>query len=424
MDFPLPNFGYPSVYQCFYAIALEQTRACPNNCVFCAFARAGHEHVTMSKDDLCYVLNMFPKFSGTVIFSSGEVLTLKDLPDRIGLVKQAWPDCHLILKTTFNLPHDKKYIQDLLMGTDSMTISCYGHTPEDYAKIHGSNRFPVLEQNLAILGSLPAEMTDKITLRYFDNAGILFNVKAADEKREKFLSAAQKKGIKKFDLNQHFRWNPPKPVDGHALWDLPYPCDVVWGGRAGTLNVLYNLDVAPCCMTRDAIVLGNLRKNTLEEIFTGETYTAFRRAWWEMRPGDIPVCNTCQWYQPSDWRDELARMAAWQARDVRGRKAVFWGAGEAYRAYKSFFADCEPVAMLVESQEREREVDGIPLYHPADFLPTLTEPLPLVIFAMPEASPKILHKLKEDYAFYKPEKLIICPANAHIVPPVEPFFQD
>ncbi len=43
---------------------------------------------------------------------------------------------------------------------------------------------------------------------------------------------------------------------------------------------------------------------------------------------------------------------------------------------------------------------------------------------MPEASPKILRKLKEEYAFYTPSKLIICPANAHIVPPVEPFFQD
>ena len=173
------------------------------------------------------------------------------------------------------------------------------------------------------------------------------------------------------------------------------------------------------------LVLGNLRKQTLEEIFTGDTYRFFYEKWRNMRPGDIPYCNTCQFYSGAS-QPELARMAAWQARDVRGQKAVFWGAGEAYRAYKSFFADCEPVAMLVESQEREREreIDGIPLYHPDDFLPTLTEPLPLVIFAMPEASPKILRKLKEEYAFYTPSKLIICPANAHIVPPVEPFFQD
>ncbi len=344
------------MYDQFSTILLEQTRFCPNNCVFCAYAKVGHEQVTMSREDLSYILAMFPKFSGEVDFTSGEVLTLKDLPERIALVKQAWPDCQLNITTTFNLPHDKNYIQDLfLMGMDSMMISCYGHTPEDYAKIHGSHRFSILEQNLAVLGSLPAEMTDKVTLRYFDNAGMLFNVKAADEKREKFFSTARKIGINKRDTRHCLPWNPPKPADGHALWEPPYPCDVVWGTKAGTLTILYNLDVVPCCVMRDELVLGNLRKNTFEEIFTGETYTAFRRAWWEMRPGDIPVCNTCQFYQGSGWRDELARLAAWQARDVRGQKVVFWGAGEAYRAYKSFFADCEPVAMLVESQERERE---------------------------------------------------------------------
>ena len=54
----------------------------------------------------------------------------------------------------------------------------------------------------------------------------------------------------------------------------------------------------------------------------------------------------------------------------------------------------------------------------------LTEPLPLVIFAMQKNSPKILQTLKEKYAFYKPSKLVICPANARIEVPVEPFFQD
>ena len=71
-----------------------------------------------------------------------------------------------------------------------------------------------------------------------------------------------------------------------------------------------------------------------------------------------------------------------------------------------------------------KHIDGIPVHHPDAFLPTLTEPLPLVIFAMQKNSPKILQTLKEKYAFYKPSKLVICPANAKIEVPVEPFFQD
>lgn len=72
----------------------------------------------------------------------------------------------------------------------------------------------------------------------------------------------------------------------------------------------------------------------------------------------------------------------------------------------------------------QKYIDGIPVHHPDAFLPTLTEPLPLVIFAMQKASPRILQTLKEKYAYYKPSKLVICPANAQLRPRVEPFFQD
>lgn len=427
MNYPLPNYGYNSVYKYFTGVVIEQTRVCPNNCVFCSFAKAGHEHVTMSLDDLRYVLDSLPNFNGDVTFSSGDVLTLKDLPERIALLKKHWPNCHLNLTTSFNIPHDRDYIKNLfLAGMDSMIISCYGHTPEDYAKIHGVKRFSELERNIAILGSLPKDMTSKVTLRYFRDTQHLFNIDAPSKKLEKFLDTASKMGINKTDSRHCFPWTPPKPVDGHALWELPYPCDIVWGNMARTLTVLYNLDVVPCCMMRDENVLGNLREMSLEEIFTGEKYTAFYQAWWEMRPGDIPVCNTCQRYLLDGEREELLRMAAWQARELRGQKVIFWGGGEAYRACKSFFVDCEPVAMLMATpaDSGQKYIDGIPVHHPDAFLPTLTEPLPLVIFAMQENSPKILQTLKEKYAFYKPSKLVICPANARIVPSMEAFFQD
>ena len=327
MKFPLPNYGYNSVYRNFTALTLEQTRRCPNSCVFCSFAKTGHEHVTMSMDDLSYILNIIPNFSGEVTFTSGDVLMLKDLPERIALLKKHWPHCQLNLTSTFNIQHDRDYFKNLfLAGMDSMIISCYGHTPEDYAKIHGAKRFSELEKNISILGSLPKNMTEKITLRYFCDTQHLFNIDEASKKLEKFLDKASKVGITKTDARNCFSWTPPKPVDGHALWELSCPCDIVWGTRARTLIVLYNLDVVPCCLMRDENVLGNLRVRSLEEIFTGEKYMSFYQAWWEMRPGDIPVCNSCQQSLYGE-REELLRMAAWQARELRGQKVIFWGGG-------------------------------------------------------------------------------------------------
>lgn len=423
MKFPLPNYGHLSVYKQFSGIGLEQTRLCPNHCVFCAKASEGHENVSMSLDDLAYALELLPDFSGWVSLSgSGDALALKDLPERIALIKKKWPRCRPEVTTTLNIWHGKDYVHDLFSaGLETMVLSCYGHTPEDYAKVHGSSRFSGLLQNIEAIDSLPKKMAAKVIFRYFHNAHTALKLSAVDEKREQFVVLLRKVGITRMAPIHCFPWQTTRPVNGQALWKLPSPCDVVWGGKAGELIVLWNLDVVPCCMMYDqSFVLGNLRRMSLAEISAGEKYKFFYESWWRMRPGHIPVCNTCQLYQSYAGRDELARMAAWQARDLRGQKVVFWGAGEAYRAYKSFFADCEPVAMLVDSAQKEK-IDGIPIFHPADFLPSLTEPLPLVIFAMQEASPTILQSLKEKYSFYKPSQLIICPANARIQEPAESF---
>ena len=268
-------------------------------------------------------------------------------------------------------------------------------------------------------------MTKNIVLRNFTNAQEAFGIHDEREKRETFFAFARCQGIERFNSISCFPWNPGKKPDGEALWQRPSPCPAVWGATAGELIILVNLDVVPCCMMfGKEMVLGNLRTQSLEEMFSGETYRSFYEKWWHMRPGDIPYCNTCQFYAGGASQGELARMAAWQARELHGKKVIFWGAGEAYRAYKSFFADCEPVAILVDGIEEGTNIDGIPLHSPDQFLPALAEPLPLVIFAMQVASPKILRALKENYPFYRPSKVVICPANAHIEAPVEPFFQD
>lgn len=423
--YPLPSYGFHSVYQKFDAILLEQTRMCCNNCVFCGFAKEGHQTVSMSMDDLAYVLGLFPDFSGDVGFSSGEVFTLKDLPKRIAMVKKAWPHCKLNITTTFNLWRGPEYIRDIFSaGIDSMYISCYAYTEEDYARVHGAAHYDGLCKNLEELAKLPKEMTDKVHLRYMPDTQRLLNIHAPEEKLQRFLDFIHKVGIHKLDCRNAFPFDTVKPVDGTHDWELSVPCSVVWGNKARELVVSYNLDVAPCCMFRGELVFGNLRTMSLEQIFNSEQYKFFYQAWWEMRPGDIPKCNNCQQYDP--WCDtpDLYRMAAWQAKKLRGQKVIFWGGGEAYRAYKSFFVETKPIAMLLDVPERPTEVDGIPVYHPDDFLPTCGEPLPVVIFAMQRASPKIWQALKEKYAFYKPSQVVICPANAHINAPVEPFFRD
>lgn len=415
--FPLPNYGYNSVYGTFSSIGLEQTLRCPNKCVFCVKAAAGHGNTVMSLDDLDFALDVLPTASCPVDLSgSGDALLVDDLPERIARIKKVWPDSKPSITTTLTFRRDRSFFYDIFAaGLDKIWVSCYGHTAEDYKKLHGSCLFHVVQENLQTLGQLPSSMKDCLTIKIFDNTEEFFGISSAVAKAESFLETTRSYGITHTHHTRCFSWNRPSPPDGRALWELPVPCSVIWGNGAGFLYVQVDLDIVPCCLMYDKkMVLGNLRTHTLDEIFNGRKYRFFYEKWKQMRPGDIPHCNTCQHYDVYCYRDELMRMAAWQARELRGQEVVFWGAGEAYRAYKSFFADCKPVAMLLDSPGKSAYVDDIPVYRPEELLPTLVESLPLVIFATQDASPKILHKLKEKFTSYKPTRLVVCPANAHV----------
>jgi radical SAM protein with 4Fe4S-binding SPASM domain len=65
-----------------------------------------------------------------------------------------------------------------------------------------------------------------------------------------------------------------------------------------TLHILANGDVVSC-EVRDRLVLGNLHRHSLEAIWQGDTYHAFRR---QYRMGSDPHCRGCLWkmaYAPS-----------------------------------------------------------------------------------------------------------------------------
>lgn len=65
-------------------------------------------------------------------------------------------------------------------------------------------------------------------------------------------------------------------------WKMWHSCVVTWDGK-----------VVPCCFDKDAhFVLGDLSKNTFEEIWNGESYHRFRTLLLASR-GEIEMCRNC-----------------------------------------------------------------------------------------------------------------------------------
>ena len=62
------------------------------------------------------------------------------------------------------------------------------------------------------------------------------------------------------------------------------------------MYVLYNGDVVLCCMDwRRSVVLGNLHKQTIREVWDSDGYRHTRRMLEEGRSGEMKLCNTCSY---------------------------------------------------------------------------------------------------------------------------------
>jgi radical SAM protein with 4Fe4S-binding SPASM domain len=60
----------------------------------------------------------------------------------------------------------------------------------------------------------------------------------------------------------------------------------------------YNGDVLLCCMDwRRQVVLGNVRRQTLREVWHGERYREYRRLQAQHRSHDLDLCRDCSYVQ-------------------------------------------------------------------------------------------------------------------------------
>jgi radical SAM protein with 4Fe4S-binding SPASM domain len=78
----------------------------------------------------------------------------------------------------------------------------------------------------------------------------------------------------------------PRAAGAVRVCELPYY----------KMYVLYNGDVVLCCMDwRRTVVLGNLEKESLRQIWNGERYQHVRRLLEEGRSGELELCGTCSY---------------------------------------------------------------------------------------------------------------------------------
>lgn len=394
----LPFWGMPSIKNKFARVTLELINYCANNCIFCCAKDRSAERRIMSKEDLVCVLKKFGDYSGNATLSdTGDSIILQDLPDKISLIKQYWPKCYLNLTTTLSVLRDSSYFKNIFdNGLDQIMLSLYVFDSELYSKFQGSKNFDIVMRNLKTISELGSDYTSKLILKKMSNFGKVHKIKNYDQMVADFDNIMADMGF----LRSYKSAIIPVEDDSNPdkCYNSPIPCSVLWGAMSERAEIHANLDVVPCCLCpNENISYGNLRDHSLEQVFCSEKAKSFRKKWWNMEVDSIPVCRRCKYYGTHvNSMEEFTRIAAWIAGRLRGKRAIFWGNGEAFRRYGPFFKGVVVEGMIVDGDESE-DTYGFRRMEPDILLDSEYRHLPLVIFKYRQDMSKILGLIAEKY---------------------------
>lgn len=280
----------------FSEVRIENTNRCGYHCFFCPREALTRQQGVMPLEDLSLILDRVGEHEGLVdLHGFGEPMLDKTLEEKIGLVVSRWPLAEPRFYSTLGVKVAPDYFARLAgAGLRHVEVSFYGFDPESYRQAHGSDRYHVARENLTRLceAAHGAGGRLKVVVRAFPKHDCIKQPGATVERVEQFHEWLDTLGvaiIRERDLHNYGNgreYNPP----GQNV-----PCSVVWGYRRRVLQVTWDLFVIPCCFDSNAEVrLGNLRTQSLAEIFGGAPYTEFLRSHVEDRLEAYPVCQKCE----------------------------------------------------------------------------------------------------------------------------------
>ncbi|MCL5277920.1 MAG: SPASM domain-containing protein [Deltaproteobacteria bacterium] len=286
---PLRNFILNRRLKFPKLISLELTNACNARCIMCPRDQLNRKIGTIGMDvvkKLCTDASGKP-LGKINMFGFGESLLHPRLIDIIGYVKKALPEVELNLSTNAQILDDKLAIGLLESGIDRINIDIDGVTRRTYENIRRQLDFERVNNNTRHLiqarNKLHSRVKISVTIIDMD---ITHGEIPAFKRTWTHLADT-------VYVNHYNTWIgifPDRNTHEAGMGNSAFPCKNPWK----EMVVNYDGSVAFCCMDfNSTIVLGNVMKQTVEQIWRGEEMERLRRMHLEGRYEEIPICSKC-----------------------------------------------------------------------------------------------------------------------------------
>ena len=228
----------------------------------------------------------------------GEPLLHPELPKMIKYAKEGKAAYKINFYTNGILLTETKSLELMKSGLDTIHISMDAFTKETYKKIKNSQMLEVVEENVKRLVVLKKRLRSKLPL-------VVVKILQSPDTQSEIKPFMNKwKDIADFvEIGEFHTWdgtlngssssnpnNSPNGINRSPCTFLWYNPVILWDGR-----------VTICCVDYQGKgIIGDIKENTLAEIWQGDALQKIRRAHLEGLYNTIPLCSKCQF-----WRCEV-----------------------------------------------------------------------------------------------------------------------
>lgn len=275
---------------------------CMFKCVMCPYTEEAIRKFYQKKQEMSFetfknIVASIPNdsFYSLDISSIGETLEFKDLPKFIEYAKKNKPLLNVIISTNGVLLDKEMAKQLIASGLDNIQISLMSGNERYHEIITGTKAYSKVKNNIVELWKL------KQLLKANKPFVQVFMLEAIETKQyeQQFLDEFSQYSDKAFIRPLY---NVGRKISGLTTlkeYEVPkyrYPCVMPWYSTA----IRSNGDVLGCYMFHwhpemsKTMVVGNINKQTLEEIWAGELMQKFRlQHIYRCSNLDNPVCSRC-----------------------------------------------------------------------------------------------------------------------------------
>lgn len=286
------------------SISLEPTTSCNLRCPECPSGLRNFTRPTgMLVDDIykSVIDELAPKLSYLIFYFQGEPYLNPSFLDQVKYAHSK--KIYTATSTNAHYLNDKVAKKTVESGLDRLIISIDGTTQETYEQYRVGGKLEKVIEGTKNVVRWKKELNSKtphIIFQYLvvkpnehqlDDVKRLANELEVDEVAFKTAQIYDYEDgseliptIEKYSRYKQLssgKWAIKNKLVNHC-WKMWHSCVITWDGK-----------VVPCCFDKDAhYQLGEMKKQTFESIWRGESYTRFRQSLIKSR-SEIEMCKNC-----------------------------------------------------------------------------------------------------------------------------------